>query len=781
MITTVADEQKQLTQKNYPQVITTPEDTTFKSKGNFQISLEPETFRMFSAALYSDPIKAIVREYSTNAKDSHVEAGNGKKPFDVQLPTTKKPIFMIRDYGTGMSQEHVETIAQTYGASTKRATNLSTGKFGLGSKSALSYVHSFALLSYYKGMLYKYLIELNEDKIPELLYDGKPMETTEPDGIKIQFSIDPKDCGRFQQAALDVYKYFEVFPNFIGEAVPQVEAPKYVMEGKEAALNFTWKVRAEISYRADASRIIMGCNAYPLANELDYSDGVDYYVEIDMFEPTPSRESLTWNDRDIKKFKGMRALVKKHIAERFAKEIVGMSYWESYRHYLSYDNSFVARVANESGKFNNGHTICHDDNYRIQLYRYELSIMSTKIEVKQSYRSNRSGNRLIGKTHGNTTAGKLGGVIINPKFIDEGKPLKIYSYDTKGVATAAAHMTDGSVVIGHYSLQDNDANIKILTDHFDAEKIPYVVDTLSHFLTTIPKTKKTTAATPAKASDYPGVFTFLNSFTSVESMDDFKYYIPFDDEKSFNLEAFFCTNNGTSSDWIRSQLCKVSYEQIATALDIKNAKGIDKQICYIRPRFVENYKKLKSFPQLCEKQLIEKYSDDWLMFVAFLKTRLYNRGYGNEDAKLTWEANSLLTYAMKQNIMWLHKYIRYPFLSRIVETVERHRFNAQEINDDSRCIPPYALNYMLSGLSSPASTAQKNLSTLTQWTFTVDRIALLYKDWIDRINAETASLLRSHPYLFKDKEDLLYNSLIFQRPNATLSTLTTDDYDDESN
>jgi hypothetical protein len=497
-----------------------------------------------------------------------------------------------------------------------------------------------------------------------------------------------------------------------------------------------------------------------------------------MFEPTPSRESLTWNDRDIKKFKGMRALVKKHIAERFAKEIAGMSYWESYRHYLSYDNSFVAKVANESGKFNNGHTVCNDDNYRIQLHRYELSIMSAKIEIKQSYRSARSGNKLIGKTHGNTQPGKLGGISLNPKFIDDGKPLNIYSYDTKGVATAAAHMTDGSVVIGHYSLQDNDANIKILTDHLDREKIPYTVGTLSHFLTTIPKTKKATAATAAKASDFPGVFTFLNSFTSVESMDDFKYYIPFDDEKSFNLTTFFNNSGGsTSSDWIKNQLFKEDYEKLATILGFKNTKNIEKQICYIRPRFVENYKKLKNFPQLCEEQLINKFGEDWLMFVAFLRSKLYSHSYG-DIPKLTHETNILLTNLMKKNVMWLHKYIKYPFIRRIVETVERHRFNHSEVSEDLRDIPSYVVKYAETTFSQPACSASKNLTSLTQWMFTSDRIAILYKDWIDRLNAETESLLRSYPYLFKEKEDLLYNSLIFQRPNATLSTLTTDNYDD---
>lgn len=40
--------------------------------------------------LYSDPTLAVIREYSTNALDSHVEAGV-KRPIDVSLPNAMTP------------------------------------------------------------------------------------------------------------------------------------------------------------------------------------------------------------------------------------------------------------------------------------------------------------------------------------------------------------------------------------------------------------------------------------------------------------------------------------------------------------------------------------------------------------------------------------------------------------------------------------------------------------------------------------------------------------------
>ena len=46
--------------------------------------------------LYSDPEMAVLREYSSNARDSHIASGN-PDPIEVNLPTTLSPFLTIQD------------------------------------------------------------------------------------------------------------------------------------------------------------------------------------------------------------------------------------------------------------------------------------------------------------------------------------------------------------------------------------------------------------------------------------------------------------------------------------------------------------------------------------------------------------------------------------------------------------------------------------------------------------------------------------------------------------
>jgi hypothetical protein len=64
--------------------------------GEFRIRNSAKAFSILSSGLYSNKIRAIIRELSCNAVDSHVAANRNTTPFDVHLPNAMEPWFAIR-------------------------------------------------------------------------------------------------------------------------------------------------------------------------------------------------------------------------------------------------------------------------------------------------------------------------------------------------------------------------------------------------------------------------------------------------------------------------------------------------------------------------------------------------------------------------------------------------------------------------------------------------------------------------------------------------------------
>jgi hypothetical protein len=155
--------------------------------------------------LYSNPTLAVLREYSTNAFDAHVEAGVNK-PIKISLPTSLSPTLMIEDFGIGMSTDQLLNMYSSYGASTKRGTNEQTGMLGLGSKSALSVTTQFTVRSRRGGIETTALIFLNDTGAGEIkIVDTKATNET---GTLITLAVDPKDIRGFQRAAESLFPYW---------------------------------------------------------------------------------------------------------------------------------------------------------------------------------------------------------------------------------------------------------------------------------------------------------------------------------------------------------------------------------------------------------------------------------------------------------------------------------------------------------------------------------------------------------------------------------------------
>lgn len=96
---------------------------------NFSIEVNASMFQLLTSKVYKDVIAAPIREWSTNAIDACLAADVVPR-FDVHLPTPEEPTFSVRDYGDGLSQEDLEGLFSTVGASTKRSSNKYNGTFG---------------------------------------------------------------------------------------------------------------------------------------------------------------------------------------------------------------------------------------------------------------------------------------------------------------------------------------------------------------------------------------------------------------------------------------------------------------------------------------------------------------------------------------------------------------------------------------------------------------------------------------------------------------------------
>lgn len=181
-----------------------------ESSNQFTIAQTSKMFKILSDSLYSDKVMAVIRELSTNAYDAHISAGN-KNPFRITLPNRTNPNFVVRDYGTGLSQQDMEQLYTTYGASNKNDSNDFVGCLGLGSKSPFAYTKSFSTSSYYNGTKYSYIAAMDEAGVPSLnLFDISP--TKEPNGLEISFAVKHYDFDEFATKSKRIFHYFKMKP-----------------------------------------------------------------------------------------------------------------------------------------------------------------------------------------------------------------------------------------------------------------------------------------------------------------------------------------------------------------------------------------------------------------------------------------------------------------------------------------------------------------------------------------------------------------------------------------
>jgi hypothetical protein len=270
------------------------------STGEFRIRNSSKAFSILSSGLYANKIRAIIRELSCNAYDSHVAAGKADLPFDVHLPTSFEPHFSIRDYGVGLTDDEVVNIYTTYFESTKTESNAFVGALGLGSKSPFSYTDNFTVTAVKNGVKNIYSAFINNDGVPSIA-KMHTEESTEPTGVEVKFAVENnRDNSKFESEAYSVYTYFKTKPLLSG-SMKTDQIPVVVYDHENIIPGVHLRKGRYGNFGAQA---IMGNICYPInvpegmlnraQQHLLQNHTLDFHFEIGELDFQASREGLSY-------------------------------------------------------------------------------------------------------------------------------------------------------------------------------------------------------------------------------------------------------------------------------------------------------------------------------------------------------------------------------------------------------------------------------------------------------------------------------------------------------
>lgn len=199
---------------------------------DYEIAATPEAFRILSRGIYSNPVRAVLRELGTNAMDGHIalelgvydddgnevvapKAGARDRKFKVILPTPLAPTLTVRDYGCGLAPAQIRKLYRTYFASSKTNSNEFNGSLGLGSKTPFAVASTFNVVSYYNNTKNIYTIMIGSNGKPTVVPVAENIPDDSESGLEITVPINSEDIIKFPSEAYEVYRTFSNPPEVV--------------------------------------------------------------------------------------------------------------------------------------------------------------------------------------------------------------------------------------------------------------------------------------------------------------------------------------------------------------------------------------------------------------------------------------------------------------------------------------------------------------------------------------------------------------------------------------
>jgi Histidine kinase-, DNA gyrase B-, and HSP90-like ATPase len=347
----------------------------FESSGQmeehfFSIKDQGMIFNILRSKMYSNPILAICREITSNARDAHREVGKPDEPIHIHLPVSLEPEYRVKDFGPGISPDRMVNIFIAYTASTKRDDNTQTGGFGLGAKTPFSYSDTFLVTTVHEGTKYSYACVIDDTQVGKLLLLNKAV-SKEPNSTEVAIQVKPQDFSFFNQWTEQACRHWKVKPIIEGGTIDwQTMTP--IIEGKgwiivdDPSSNGSWS-------RNQGAKLVIDGIEYPL--ELDalrkYADPklIDsakgtfvMYFGVGELTLSANREQIYLDDATQKKIRGRLAAITKEVKRCVDAKIDSFpDLWQAnlyYRRELTnafHNLGFLGKLAWKGNQLSNGH------------------------------------------------------------------------------------------------------------------------------------------------------------------------------------------------------------------------------------------------------------------------------------------------------------------------------------------------------------------------------------------------------------------------------------------
>ena len=344
-------------------------------KINISGSNQAVIMNLLSKGFYAKPKCSIIREYLSNAFDSHVEAKCEDKPIQVKIYQLNGESYIsFDDFGVGLSPERVKDIFTSYFSSTKRHNDQEIGGFGLGSKSAYAYSNNFFVYTWYNNIKYSYLMTKNEHGVSRLEILGQE-PSTRNNGTSVTLKMN-NDVNMWKSHIANETCYFKNLYYDLGLESEFYNKTK-IYKGKYFSYS-------SLSNRS-TMHILLGQVPYALDfNALNINTiqcNLALNFEIGELQPTPNRESIILDEN-----------AKKLILDRLklaASEIITLANsknkeTDDLEHFLASQNTTVIKFDTETVNISN---LLEFSNiaYKKTSYKYLKSFTKTYFDKSKLY------------------------------------------------------------------------------------------------------------------------------------------------------------------------------------------------------------------------------------------------------------------------------------------------------------------------------------------------------------------------------------------------------------